>query len=407
MSLENIEIPSTVKKIESQCFYVCGNLSKIILKSTTPPEATEDSFGDQFSSAKLIVPKGTKLEYETAAGWSLFKNIEESSEKVTVEEKELSNNVHFSDGVLYVSLPEEGIGRLKNTVLLRIDDLTKIKKAVLSNYISKEDANFLNALASSYSLNTLDFTELKSSFGDYAFQGCAKLQEVKYSRYWDASGWYLFKDCSSLVDVTFPSNYVDDGIITFETGSFRNCSLLQKIEIPTNVTTIGTQCFYECKSLKNVVFLGSAITSIDKGAFEGCTSLESITLPSSMTLIGERCFEGCPNIKELHSEATTPPVVSESAFNSIYDSATLIVPHGCQEKYASAPVWKNFSSIKESEPTGIKKLDFENENKLVTILTMDGKIVYNGLMGEKSVYKLKKGCYILKEGNNIKKVILK
>ena len=89
-----------------------------------------------------------------------------------------------------------------------------------------------------------------------------------------------------------------------------------------------------CQNLKEVNFLGTSIKSIDKGAFKGCYSLERIMLPSSMLLVGERCFEGCPNIREIHSESINPPVISENAFNDIYDFAKLYVPVGSIEKYA-------------------------------------------------------------------------
>lgn len=124
------------------------------------------------------------------------------------------------------------------------------------------------------------------------------------------------------------------GSIFWENGTFRECSSLQKIEIPANVTSIGSQCFYLCQNLKEVNFLGTSIKSIDKGAFKGCYSLERIMLPSSMLLVGERCFEGCSNIREIHSESINPPFISENAFNDIYDFAKLYVPVGSIEKYA-------------------------------------------------------------------------
>ena len=89
-----------------------------------------------------------------------------------------------------------------------------------------------------------------------------------------------------------------------------------------------------CQNLKEVNFLGTSIKSIDKGAFKGCYSLERIMLSSSMLLVGKRCFEGCPNIREIHSESINPSVISENAFNDIYDFAKLYVPVGCIEKYA-------------------------------------------------------------------------
>lgn len=377
------------------------------MDAVVPPSATEDSFGDQFSSARLIVPKGTLADYKTAAGWSLFKNIEESTEDVDLAKQEISDNVSFSDGTLYVNLPAEEMGRLRATVLNKFPDLERIHTVVVSNYMNQEDAGFLNALASAYNLSTIDFTDLKNSLGNYAFQGCRKLSKVYYSRYWSSSGWYLFCDCSSLAEVVFPSEPVDQGITSFESGTFRGCLTLEDISIPKNVTRISTQCFYLCQNLRNVTFLGSAITDLDKGAFEGCNSLETITLPSSMSLIGERCFENCPKIREIHCDAITPPQVSESAFEDIYQSATLYVPKGCRSKYAEASVWKNFSNIEENEASGISNIDAAGQTGLVSIYTLDGTPIYRGTTPVNVHQVLPKGTYIVKQGSGTKKIIVK
>lgn len=402
-SLEEITIPSTVTSIGSQCFYVCNKLKAIILKPTNPPSAKEESFGGQFSTAKLIVPKGTKIDYETSSGWSLFKNIEESVDDVDLNNKEISENITFSEGTLCANLPAEEVGRLKATVLAKYPEISKIKKVIIANYLNQDDANFLNALSSSYNLCSIDFTEMKSIFGNYSFQGCAKLTEVKYSKYWHSTGWYLFKDCSSLVDIHFPEDPIGDGMTTFETGSFRGCYALQEIQIPENVTSIGNQCFYLCRNLRRITFLGAKISNIDKGAFEGCYNLETITLPSSITLVGERCFEGCPKLKEIHCGATTPPEASENTFDGIYKSATLYVPKGCREKYAAAPVWKNFSKIEESEVSGITSIVKDNTSLKVVVYNMEGKMVYQG----SKMPCLPKGIYIINKFGEKTKVIIK
>lgn len=401
-SLEEITIPSKVKSIDSQCFYSCDKLKVINLKPITPPSAKEESFDGQFSTAKLIVPKGTKKYYKTSSGWSLFKYIEESTEDITIDEKEISENISFSDSILYVNLPAEEVGRLKATVLSKYPDLSLIRSVVIGNYINEVDASFLNALASSYNLNSIDFTELKNSFGDYAFQGCAKLSSVKYSRYWNSTGWYLFKECSSLVDVLFPVNPIDRGIMTFETGSFRGCTSLENITIPKYVSSIESQCFYQCHNLKSVTFLGAFITSIDKNAFEDCYSLETITLPSSMTLIGERCFEGCTKIKEIRCESVTPPDASENTFDSIYNTATLYVPKGCRAKYAAAPIWKNFSNIEEAEVSSVETISSSNNATNRSIFNIEGKLIYQG-NGNPN---LPKGIYVINQNDQSKKIIV-
>lgn len=403
-SLKDIIVPSGVTSIGSQCFYLCQNLKTIILKTSNPPSASEDSFGGQFCTAKLIIPKGTKVSYQTSAGWCLFQTIEENEESASDSDKQLSNNVKFENGTLHTNLPEEEIGRLKSTVLSLNIDLNSVSSVVVNGYLNSDDINFLNALSTVYNLTSIDFTELKSMGSDFGFQGCIKLSKVKFSKYWNTSGWYLFEDCSNLQDVIFPQ---DNQISTFPSGTFRGCASLENIQVPAKVTSIGAQCFYLCHKLKTVSFLGNKIKSIDKGAFERCSSLETLVLPNGMSLIGERCFEGCPNLREIHSEALTPPNVSESSFDDIYDKATLFVPAGCKSAYMAAPVWKKFSNIQEADATKISNTNVDTVNSDIEIYDINGMRIYKGEEIDFIKHNPPKGVYVIKTQRAYKKLLIK
>ena len=58
-------------------------------------------------------------------------------------------------------------------------------------------------------------------------------------------------------------------------------------------------------------------------------------------------------------------------------SATLYVPLGSFEKYASAPVWKNFSNIKEMGSSGITST-IGNSNDNYVVYKIDGTLVSSG-----------------------------
>ena len=134
--------------------------------------------------------------------------------------------------------------------------------------------------------------------------------------------------------------------------------------------------------------------------------METITLPSGLSLIGERCFEGCPNIKEIYSNSITPPVVSESSFEDIYNSATLYVPKGSMADYKSSSVWQKFANIEERDISGVDNIHIENNNSSIHIYNLEGTLVYklkNGL--EKN--SLPKGTYIIKNNKTSYKVVIK
>ena len=387
-SLETISIPASVTYLNTQVFYLCNNLKEIHCLSGVAPIATEDTYGNQFKSAIIYVPTGAISNYKTTSGWCMFSNYKEDSKLSYIGKSDLkSDNVSLLNDTLYCNLTSDEVGNLRDYVLGRASDLGSIKHAVLSGYFGDGDFSFLAALASAYQLSSLDMTNLQSTYS-YRFQGCSQLREVKYSRYWNSTGFYLFEECANITKIEFPKNIISGGYLKLDGGTFRGCTSLEKIRIPSTVQSLGSQCFYLCSN-------------------EGCNSLETITLPSSMSLIGERCFENCPKIREIHCDAITPPQVSESAFEDIYQSATLYVPKGSRSKYAEASVWKNFSNIEENEASGISNIDAAGQTGLFSIYTLDGTPIYRGTTSVNVHQVLPKGTYIVKQGSATKKIIVK
>lgn len=92
-----------------------------------------------------------------------------------------------------------------------------------------------------------------------------------------------FRRCFSLKSITLPSS-----LTTINSGAFMY-SGLTSVTIPSGVTKISQLTFEYCNKLTNVVFEGS-ITEIGQNAFYGCSQLENITIPSSVTRIGNYSF---------------------------------------------------------------------------------------------------------------------
>ena len=71
------------------------------------------------------------------------------------------------------------------------------------------------------------------------------------------------------------------------------------VKIPSGVTSIGSDAFYNCTSLTRVT-IPSGVTSIADSAFGTCTSLASITIPDSVTNIGDMAFMECTNLANIY-----------------------------------------------------------------------------------------------------------
>lgn len=82
-------------------------------------------------------------------------------------------------------------------------------------------------------------------------------------------------------------------------------SMLQNIEIPSSVTSIGNYAFRNCKSLQNVTIPESVI-SIGSYAFAGCSDFTTIEIPDSVKSLGEGAFTRCPQLVSFKSDTFCP-----------------------------------------------------------------------------------------------------
>ena len=99
-----------------------------------------------------------------------------------------------------------------------------------------------------------------------------------------------------------------------------------------------------CSALKTII-LPENLERINNNAFAFCTSLETITIPNKVLNIDYNAFVGCSELITIHCKATTPPTITESAFDGLYTTCTLYVPTANKSLYTTANYWKNFTKI--------------------------------------------------------------
>ena len=90
-SLSELTLPASLTAIEDDAFN-WANIGKLTCKATTPPTATEESFGGSYSylfPRKLFVPFASIGAYKTAPGWEKFEQI--LSPELFVEVQEATN----------------------------------------------------------------------------------------------------------------------------------------------------------------------------------------------------------------------------------------------------------------------------------------------------------------------------
>lgn len=126
-----------------------------------------------------------------------------------------------------------------------------------------------------------------------------------------------FQNCTALKQITLPES------MTFiEGGAFQNCSAISSILVPQNVTYLGASAFSGCTSLTSAT-LPQAITRISSGLFENCSSLTTVQASSALTSIGSRAFAETSALSSFTFPQTLTAVGAESFTGSGIVNANL------------------------------------------------------------------------------------
>ncbi len=164
-------------------------------------------------------------------------------------------------------------------------------------------------------LVTANISSSVTSIGNSAFAGCKQLQSINVDEanlyYCSIDGVLFNKDQTKLLQ--YPNGKGDTLYI-----------------IPNTVTTLGSMSF-------------SYILKKDS------VKLTSIVIPSSVTTINANAFWDANNLASITNYAVTPQWVSAPYAN--ISSCTLYVPAQSLEAYQAADFWKDFANILPIEGT--------------------------------------------------------
>lgn len=147
---------------------------------------------------------------------------------------------------------------------------------------------------------------------------------------------------STVASVTLP-----DRLAVIGESTFAGCINLDTVNIPSAMTEIPANAF-AYTALKGTLVIPSSVVNIAASAFEGCESLTGIEIPKSVRMLMSKAFAGCTSLTNVKVYATEPLTVDADLFDSsVFGTATLQCPKGFADVYAEAPVWKNFTVIKD------------------------------------------------------------
>ena len=218
-----------------------------------------------------------------------------------------------------------------------------------------------------------------TSLGDGCFRNCTGLTSVTIPSSVTSIGTRCFDSCTNLVDyqlywetppITWSSDLMRNNtntIFTIPQGTTANYTakdfpsdkLIERSEIvsfdnittefnyvrnrgnygfnvtiPSGVTSLGTDCFFNCAGLTSVT-IPSSVTSLRNNCFNGCTGLTSVTIPSSVTSLGGYCFYGCTNLVDYQLYWEDPPINWSSTLMPNNTTTYFTIPNGTTANYVA------------------------------------------------------------------------
>lgn len=167
---------------------------------------------------------------------------------------------------------------------------------------------------------------------------CESLTSVSLPEGLTRIGFGAFSDCAGLERVELPST-----LTTLSDWSFYRDASLQQIDVPTAVGRIGSCAFAFCTRLDSVSFQPT-LRSIAPQSFYYCSSLRRVSIPASVMQLGEYAF-AYTSLEEIRVEGS-PLAITPDVFEGVdIAKCRLLIDGKYAADYQEAVVWREFVLI--------------------------------------------------------------
>lgn len=272
----------------------------------------EEAFINRVNLAAIVVPDGVSY-----IGSNAFKNCSALSQiEIPKSVRDIVANAF--DGTKWYEDRKHGMIYI-NDLLYRVPAEIIVQSEQPTGSLSDKDAAEMakSGVATQVIHNTnVIVKEDITTICTLAFAN-TPVQKVQLPSTLTTIRYGAFQNCTALKQITLPKS------MTFiEGGAFQNCSALSSISVPQNVTYLGASAFSGCTSLTSAT-LPQAITRISSGLFENCSSLTTVQASSALTSIGSRAFAETSALSSFTFPQTLTAVGAESFTGSGIVTANL------------------------------------------------------------------------------------
>ena len=290
--LTSIVIPEGVTRIQTAAFYYCISLEMVELPSTL--ETIE-------SSAFDLYVEGADLELTTKIDLSKCKNLKTIGASAFrgctgIDTVDLPSTVEYIGGnaYLYTKAYSNFYEEVKDS---KKPEFKTVNDILLWTYVP-DGETILDIPDGIKIIAGGACTGWNSAIVPTSSEGLTPEWRSKYN----------ISNVVTKIDIPASVERICD-------NAFYNVKSVKELIIPGNVETIGENAFYFCGGLERVT-LEEGVKEISPGAFSTCTALSSISLPSTLEYIGSGAFASCSSLSSLVVPKETTEIDS-----SIFDSS--------------------------------------------------------------------------------------
>lgn len=109
--------------------------------------------------------------------------------------------------------------------------------------------------------------------------------------------------------------------------------------LPDSVNSVGISAFNDTRNIKMAI-IPDGLSAIKSQMFSAATCLTRIDIPSSVSSIEDNAFYNCSSLFQVVVRSANPPnLQNENAFRAISDSCLFYVPRDSVETYKQATNW--------------------------------------------------------------------
>ena len=322
---ETYTIPSTVKEIAAKAFQGATKLTSLVIP-TSVEKIQEQAFRQNYKLASVKFCEPSKITDLSAYSFWQCPKLTEVTLPSSITE--IGKVFLQCENLETVNVPADAkLKTIKEDAFATNKNLKKFNFQGNCNL----EAIKANAFANAESLESFNFPKTVTEIGRNAFSGCTSMATATFAEDADIQviGEGAFADCG-LISISIPKK-----VQTIEREAFRNCKVLNKIDVTEFTTKIDPEAFKYCNNLTDInvskrnevyssvdgyllskdkkellifppgkanskfTLLPPSIEKIGKFAFYDCQALTNVTIPNKVTTIGERAFGLCKNLNTI------------------------------------------------------------------------------------------------------------